>query len=329
MMGENMARTCIYCGRSLADGERCTCRPAQERAGAAGSGTARTTGATGTAGTAGADGAAGRGTAGAASASGSGRSASGAGQTGGRPAKGRQQPAWQARWQAWRREQKRQQEARRQQAGPAGGERPFSRGAGKVPPDFLKHLPTVLDRLLRASRYVLRPADAIRLSVQYPQARRTYGFLGFIAVMAGLVFMSAIRNPQIALISGSVTTLPGILVLLEGMALGVSFMLLLALFYRLAFRFLHRRAYPYQAVFKALSPVALYGGLALMLVFMSFQASLFSGLTLLAAGLGYSQLIQYFVIRQLANLDENNSAVLVLIANLLCLSAMGVILSLF
>ena len=318
-----MARYCIYCGHALGKGEKCACRQAQGRTGAAG--------ATNTANTANAAGQSRTGAAQNATAPGS----TSPGDAAGHSKKG-QRNDWEKRWQAWRREQeqtRRQRAANRnagwRKAGKADGTSPFSRRAGKVQQDFMMHLPSILNRLHKAIRYVRQPVDAIRLSVQYPVGKRTYSFLALLTVMAGLVFTSAVRNPQFARISGNVTTLPRLLLFAEGMALGIAAILLMALFYRLAILLLHRRRYPYQALFDALSPVSLYAGLALLLVFLSLQTSLFSAVTVFAVGLGVSHLVQYFVIRQLTNLDENHSAILVLFVNLLCMSAIGVVLSIF
>lgn len=303
-----MARNCIYCGRELARDEKCTCRSAQNRAGAATGGAGRDNG------------------------SPKDRPAADAAGSGQNNRTGTKGTGWQARFQAWRLEQKRRLDARkgsRQPTGRAASSAPHRRDSGKVRRDFMMRLPSILNRLQRASRYVVRPVDAIRLSVQYPATKRTLSFLGVLAIMAGLVFMNAIRNPQIAPLSGNFRVLPPLLLFAEGMALGIAAILLLALFYRLAMLFLHRRNYAYHILFDALSPVALYTGLAMLLVFLALQTSLFSALTVLAVGLGISHLVQFFVIRQLTNLDENHSIVLVLVANLLCMSALGVVLSLF
>jgi hypothetical protein len=195
--------------------------------------------------------------------------------------------------------------------------------------EFLRRLPALLATLQKVGKYVLRPVDAIRESVQKPSIRRAIGFIVFQSVLSGLLLLTAAGSPALAFLfgSGKSATNPSLL-FLEGTVLSAAAFMLLCLAYSLLLRYLHRQNFRFLTLLEALSPVSLYIGLFQLLALFSLRTSLISAAILILFGLGLSLLVQFFAMRKLTNMEENQLVMLVFSTSFLTASIVGLVIGL-
>lgn len=141
--------------------------------------------------------------------------------------------------------------------------------------------------------------------------------------------MMAAGRPALAFLFGSgKTAANSALLFLEGAFLSAAAFMLLCLVYALLLRYLHRQNFRFQTLIEALSPVSLYVGLFQLMALFSLRASLISASILVLFGLGLSLLVQFFTMRKLTNMEENQLVMLVFSTSFLTASVAGLVIGL-
>ncbi len=324
-----MARYCFYCGRELATGEKCSCRVqpssgATKGSAAAGSasagdrstrsnagsaGSAGTSGSTSSAGSAGSAGTTGRS---------SSASASSSSQSGPK-AKGPQGPSFWSRFQA-------------QQAKSRQPKRPAGKGSGSGRPvDWA----VILAGLQQIGKYLARPVETIRQSVQYANTNRLMAFLMIHAVLGGFAVLAVGRQGTLDLMmqltvvgSADNSLLETIFLFFQGVGLTLTLDLLLILITHLALRYVFRAGFSFNRIATSFVPVIFYQALFLLLAIFSLTTIPISSLMTLAAGLAVAAVALYLALRQLTNFEENRCFMLLTFILIIFTSVLAMVLSL-
>jgi len=281
-----MARSCIYCGRTLQAGEKCNCQAAS----------AHTRGKPGQT---------------------EPESSKQAHQAG---------PESDAGSKRWSDTEKHKQQQNKTGHTGSTRSTPFNRTTADRRAAFMRSLPVILARFQTVTRYVLQPVDAIRSNVHQPSIKRTFINFVIQSILSGLMMMSLSRYPAILAILGwsPVTARPAYL-FVSGAVLSLAAILILGLAYQLMLRYIHRKPFPFQKIAEALGPVSLYMNLFLIFSLLSLRTSLITASVILLSGMMVSLLVQFFSFRQLTAMEENRLVMLVFSASFLSMSLIGLL----
>ena len=179
-------------------------------------------------------------------------------------------------------------------------------------------------RLRTVSRYFLEPVEVIRQHVKQPMRQRTIGFFTFQTVAAGLLTMSAGRQPALAVLAGPAIALAHpALQFAVGAAVSLTALLLWSLAYMLLLKYAYRQPVRLQRIAEAMTPVSLYLGLFLIAAFFSVRSSPITSAVLVILGLAVGLLTQFFSMRQMTAMDENRLVMLVFSASFLASTVLG------
>jgi hypothetical protein len=332
-----MARYCFYCGRELATGEKCDCRihQATGKAGATrtASGTSsdagpdRATTANSSPSSAGPERAQGstgsRGTT-------AGPTGSATGQTGPQPkAKSTQKPS------AWANFKTRQTKAPQPKRSRGKGFNKGSKGAkGSGRSQFVDRA-AILAGLQHFGRYLARPVEAIRQSVQYANTTRLLAFMLVHAALGGMATLTVSRLGTLDLLmqltvvgSADNAVLESIFLFFQGVGLTLTLDVLLILITHLTLRYVFHAGFTFNRIATSFVPVIFYRALFLLLALFSLTTIPINSLLTLATGMAVASVALYLALRQLTNFEENRCFMLLTFIMLVFTSVLAMVLSL-
>ncbi|MDD2533221.1 MAG: hypothetical protein PHC86_00790 [Eubacteriales bacterium] len=184
-------------------------------------------------------------------------------------------------------------------------------------------------------RYLARPVETIRQSVQYADPRRLLTLILLHAALSGVaaLILSQLGTLDLLLqltVAGSADNpaLGAIFLAVQGFGLTLAMDLLLIIITQIALKYVFKASYSLVRVASSLSPVFFYSILFLVLALFSLTAVPISSLLMLAAGLAVSAIALYLALRQLTNFDENRCFMLVVFILIAYTSVISMLLSL-
>ncbi|MBP1757555.1 MAG: hypothetical protein H6Q62_411 [Firmicutes bacterium] len=341
-----MARYCFYCGRELATGEKCNCR-VHQAAGTAGP-TGTTSGSSYDAGPdkasatkpsqtgTGPDRTQSSASSAGASAGSAGAAGSATGQTAPKSkAKSAQKPSAWAQFKARHVKAPHPKRSRGQgfNQGPKGTKRyKGAKGSGRGPSIDRAAL---LAGVLHFGRYLARPVEAIRQSVQYANTTRLLAFLLVHAALGGLTALMVSRQGtfdvlmQLTVVgSADNAVLESVFLFCQGVGLTLTLDLMLILITHLTLRYVFRAGFTFNRIATSFVPVIFYRALFMLLALFSLTTIPISSLLTLSAGMAVSSVALYLALRQLTNFEENRCFMLLAFIMLVFTSVLTMILSL-
>lgn len=176
----------------------------------------------------------------------------------------------------------------------------------------------------------MEPVEVIRQHVKQPLRQRTIGFFAFQIIAAGLLTMTAARQPALAILLGPAFALyQPALQFAAGAAISLAALLLWSLSYMLLLKYAYRQPVRLHRIAEAMTPVSLYLGLFLTAALFSVRSSPISSVVLVMLGLAVGLLTQFFSMRQMTAMEENRLVMLVFSASFLASTVLGTLLGLF
>jgi hypothetical protein len=290
-----MARFCFYCGRALANGEKCDCRT-QDRSAGSSSGDA---------------------------AGGSARAAESAGgsqSTGNRAAgnadrtgrSGKAKTGW-------------QQGAYRAASGRPQRARPFNLNGASLRA-MLYSLGQYIVRPVESVR--LAAAETARQPVLLVLILQGAAGGLFLLASARQTIMQALLALNISTAQTSASFINSLFIFIQGFGISLAASLLVALLYHLAMRFLFHQPAGFLRLLAALSPAFLYSAIFLFAAFFTLAASIFNAAMLILVGFAIAALLHFLALRQISGMDDNRVLTLVIFVLVLFTGILAMLLNL-
>lgn len=312
-----MARFCFYCGRALADGEKCTCRSQDSQADSASSqATGQATGQP----------AGGRSSGNPASAT-AGAAGGTASSSGSRAARSPAAAGFAEKARRFFRTnnlfgtESKQQHGNRQQS---TSRRVDLSWAGIR--QTLRHL----------AQYLIRPADSVRLAAQETERQPVLLVLTIQSVAGGFFLLAAARQSvmqallslNISSVQGSVGFINGLFIFVQGFGVSLASSLLIVLLYHLALRYLFRQQSSFRQLLAALCPAFLYSAVFLLAALFALAASIFNAVMLIFVGFAIGAILHFLALRKVAGMAEDRVLTLVIFVLVLFTGIMAILLNL-
>jgi len=173
----------------------------------------------------------------------------------------------------------------------------------------------------------MEPVEVIRQNVKQPLRQRTIGFFAFQVIAAGLLTLTAARQPALAIVLGpALAAAHPAVQFAAGAAVSLTALMLWSLAYMLLLKHAYRQPTRLQRIAEAMTPVSLYVGLFLVAALFSIRSSPISSAVLVMLGMAVGLLTQFLSMRQMTAMEENRLVMLVFSASFLASTVLGTLL---
>jgi hypothetical protein len=190
--------------------------------------------------------------------------------------------------------------------------------------------------LRHLAQYLLRPAESARLAAQETERQPVLLVLTIQAMAGGFFLLAAARQSvmqallslNIASVQESVGFINGLFIFVQGFGVSLASSLLIVLLYHLALRYLFRQQTSFRQLLAALSPAFLYAAVFLLAALFALAASIFNAVMLLFVGFAIGAVLHFLALRKVAGLEEDRILTLVIFVLVLFTGIMAILLNL-